>query len=109
MQQLTLAAIPNQRISYQDDENFYVLNFSEIEGLMCVDVNIDGQDVLLGQRIVSNEPLIPYQYLENGNFVIVTDNEEYPYYTQFGITQFLIYATQEEIDAIQANATNTTA
>lgn len=108
MEQLILASIPNQQIAYQDDENFYTLAFKETNGLMCVDVNINGQDIVLGQRVVSNEQLIPYDYLQNGNFTIVTNNQEYPYYIQFGITQFLIYATQEEIEAIQANATNTT-
>lgn len=100
MQYINLQAIPNQQISYQADNNFFILTFKEINGLMAADININQADILLGQRIVSNCPLIPYEYLENGNFVITTQNEEYPYYTQFGVTQYLIYASREEIDAL---------
>lgn len=110
METINIETIPNQTISYQENENFYELTFKEINGLMAVDVTINGDIILTGQRIVSDVPLIPYQNLQNGNFVITTDNQEYPYYTQFGITQFLNYASQQEIQAIiDAGQSNTTA
>jgi len=51
-------------------------------------------------RAVSGFPLIPYSYLQNGNFTFITSNNEYPDWRQFGITQYLIYASKSELEEI---------
>ena len=43
--------------------------------------------------------------MENGNFILQTSNYEYPDYTMFGVTQYLIFATQAEIEAINGTPT----
>jgi len=66
---------------------------------MFADIIRDNSPVILGIFVVPEFPLIPYRYLEEGNFIFITANQEYPDYRQFGTTQFLFYATQEELDA----------
>lgn len=99
---LDLQKIPNQSFSIRLDNNLFDLTIKEANGIMAVTISLNGTVIESGNRIVSGYPLIPYPYLSDGagNFVLITDNQEYPYYTQFGITQFLIYATQDEIDAL---------
>lgn len=53
---------------------------------------------------VAGTPLLPYGYLENGNFMFLTLNDELPNYTQFGATQQLIYASEAELEAIYASS-----
>lgn len=54
-----------------------------------------------GFRIVNGAPLIPYKYLESGNFAFQIPDNETPNYENFQSTQFLFYATQEEIEAVR--------
>lgn len=64
---------------------------------MYFDLIRNNVPIILGGKLISYAFLIPYRYLENGNFVLLTANEEYPDYTQFGITQLLIYLPQAEL------------
>jgi len=48
-------------------------------------------------------PLIPYRYLENGNFVFTTDGELEPYFELFNVSQQLVYLTLAEVEALRAN------
>jgi hypothetical protein len=101
MQQIPLAAIPNQTFTVTLDGNFYALTFKFANGIMTCTIYINDVLVLSNVRVVAGFPIIPYEYLENGNFVILTENEEYPDYTQFGITQQLIYASAAELGALR--------
>jgi hypothetical protein len=70
---------------------------------MTVTIIRDNILIISNVRAVPQSPLIPYQYLEAGNFIVTTDNDEYPIYTQFGITQYLVYLTQSELEELRAN------
>lgn len=67
---------------------------------MFVDITRNGSPVVSGMRAVAGTFLIPYGYLESGNFLIITTNEEYPDYRQFGLSQYLIYFSQAELEAL---------
>lgn len=69
---------------------------------MSIDVIRDNVPILLGSRMLPNAPLIPYRYLESGNFVMLCDGEEYPTYTSFSDTQSLVYVTVAELEALRA-------
>lgn len=104
MRQVPLQAIPNQTLSFQDANKNYDLtirtnNIANAQ-IMSMDIVIDNVLVIQGQRLIPNYPVIPYYYLWDGNFIFVTENDELPDYNQFQITQYLIYATQTEIEAI---------
>jgi tRNA(Ile2) C34 agmatinyltransferase TiaS len=102
MQQISLAPIPNQSFNIVLDSDNYIMTFKSMINFMTVDINRNGVDVVLGMRCVAGSPLIPYRYLEQGNFIITTANEEEPFYTNFGVNQFLFFVTQLELEAIRA-------
>lgn len=105
------SAIPNQSLSINLDGNVYdvrirACNDSGIPGnvVMAFDIAINGTEIVTGTRAVPDFPLIPYGYLENGNFVLATVDGDYADWREFGITQNLVYVSQAELDAIRAAA-----
>jgi hypothetical protein len=103
MQRIPLAAIPNQSFSVNLGSRAYNFTIKTTVNVMSVDITRDNIILELGARIVAGTPLLPYRYQEDGNFVITTANEEYPFYTFFGVTQFLIYASAAELAAIRGS------
>lgn len=102
MLEIPLAAIPNQAFTVALDGHNYAFKIYAIDDCMAVDLTRDNTLILSGQRVVANFPIIPYGYLENGNFIFDTFNDDLPYYTQFGITQSLIYASALELSTLRA-------
>ncbi len=100
-QQIQIQAIPNQSFSATLDERRYQLTIKEAGGVMSADVIRDNVTIAQGARIAAGTPLIPYLYQEQGNFIITTEGGRIPYYQQFGITQFLIYASPLELVAFR--------
>ena len=105
---IPLQAIPNQNFSFQDTTTqvnyFITINTVGVGNaqVMAFDISIDGVVVVLGCRAVSGYPILASAYQQNGNFVMTTINDDLPDYRQFGITQYLIYANQTELDDITA-------
>ena len=104
MVEIPLISVPNQSLSIRLDNNFYTLNIKQARNIMAVDILRNNEIVVQSQRALANYPLIPYKYLENGNFIFLTENWEYTFYTEFAISQFLYFATQLELEAIRATA-----
>lgn len=102
MIEIPLSAIPNQTFSIQLDNIFYDLAIYAANRIMAMDLNRGGTQILTGERLVPGYPVIPYRYLESGNFVFITNNEEYPDYRQFGINQILVYASAAELSSLRA-------
>ncbi len=109
---IPLQAIPNQSLSILlDQTNFDIRLFSCGQSLiaeaniMTITVYINNVLTVQNIRVVPGTPIIPYNYLiTNGNFVLLTQDNSYANYEQFGVTQNLIYASQSEIRAIYASA-----
>lgn len=110
MQNVPITNVPNQSFSIQLEGIWYDFTFRMcataigaspfyLAPTMAVDIVRDNVAIVTGQRCVANFWLIPYRYLEQGNFFFVTDNDDLPDWNQFGITQFLMYATVEELAA----------
>lgn len=106
MQLIPLQNTPNQSFPITLDNNLYTITLRTIGDLTYLDVGINGVTVLSGLRCPANQPLIPYQYLENGggNFAFFTPNGVYPNYLEFGVTQDFIYASAAELAALRAAA-----
>lgn len=102
--QITIASIPDQSFTATLGGVTYGLRLFLAANVMCCDLTINNEVILSGMRLVSGSPIIPYEYLQNGNFFLITLNDEIPFYDQFNATQFLIYYTQAEI-GILANPT----
>ncbi len=102
MKTLNLQAIPNQTISFVDNQNLFDIAIKSVLSVTTCSISVNNTPILANTRIITGFPIILYPYLETGNFVLLTNSDELPDYTQFGITQFLIYGNQEELNAIRA-------
>ena len=98
---LELRQIKSQRVSIRLGENLYDLRVYSIPGGMAFDMIRDEATILSGFRIVPGTPLIPYKYLESGNFMLIIPDNELPDYNQFGLTQNLIYFSDDELVAVR--------
>lgn len=101
MEIIKLIQQPNQSFNISLSGDFYEISIKESEGIMAASITRNDVVLITGMRIVSGFFIIPFKYLESGNFAITTENEEYPDYRRFGIDQFLAYFTQEELDNIR--------
>ena len=97
MREIPLAPIPDQSFQIRLTQTLYNMRIFLANNVMCCDLSINAIPILSSQRIVSGSLIIPYKYLENGNFIITTLNDELPNYQQFGATQFLIFYTPDDL------------
>lgn len=101
-----LEAIPNQQLTIRLDDLRYTIRLNSVaESCCCATIDINGTTVLAGSRCVAGTLLIPYPYLEGegGNFLFDTPNDVIPAYEEFGITQQLLYFTNEELRELRAS------
>lgn len=98
MRDITLLAVPNQTFSATINGVLWELSIKVARGTMLADVRRDGVDLVLGQRIVAEFPILPYRYLSHrGNFAILTRDGELPWWEEFGRSQSLIYLEPAEV------------
>lgn len=111
MIEVPLASVPNQTLSITLDQNVYDIAIYATggstvdplyQGVMAVDIVRNGIPIISGGRAIFGYPVIPYQYLEDGNFVFDTMNDDYPDYREFGNTQSLLYFSQSELASLRA-------
>lgn len=105
-QNIELQQIPNQSFSVVLGERRYDLRLLQTTELMVIDISRDGEPVVIGMRCLPKTPLFPYEYLEDasGNFMFTTENDNFPVYTDIGITCFLLYFSADEMEAARASA-----
>jgi hypothetical protein len=103
MQIITLQAIPNQTFAVTIDQTRYAITLRTIGDETYASITMNGTDLIDGVKCQPNQPIMPYPYLENGggNFSFYTQNDEYPYYENFGSTHFLLYASAAELAALR--------
>ncbi|EFB71964.1 hypothetical protein PROVRUST_06718 [Providencia rustigianii DSM 4541] len=92
MQEIPLNAVPNQRlrVSLVDDE--WELTIKVARNVMFCDIKRNNDMLIQGVRVMPNQPLIPYRYLSGtGNFAFITDNDELPWWEQFGKAHYLVW------------------
>lgn len=94
-----LQAIANQSLSITLDGSRYELVIKEASGGMVCTCTKDAVVLVSNQRLVGDGPVLPYDYLRGGggNIYIFTQDESVPWWEQFGVTQFMVYATADEI------------
>ena len=102
MRQIEIAPVPNQSFSVRLDDQQYDFVIKFEAGVMSVTITRDNVLLVSNLRAVPGEPLLPYRYLESGNFVITTKDGDYPNYLEFGVTQNLIFASHAELEALRA-------
>ena len=101
MNRIPLEARPNQSLEVLLNTRRYQITIKETGGVMAISITRDDVILIQNQIIPANAPLIPYRYLEAGNFVVLTENDDLPNYTEFGLSQRLIYVPQTELDSLR--------
>jgi hypothetical protein len=101
MIEIPLQAIPNQSFNITIENVFYDMSIKETKGVMSCSITRNNVMIQSNARIVPGTFLIPYKYQENGNFYILTANDEYPYYEKFGLSQTLVYFPQDLVEQIR--------
>lgn len=98
MRQISLLSVPNQSFSVTIDGTLWEIALKTARNVMFADISRDGDVVLLGQRVLPDQPIIPYRYLSTyGNFAILTSDDELPDWQRFNIDQVMIYLTPREL------------
>ena len=103
MMQVPLQAIPNQQFQLMVDGNAWDLTVKSIGGVITVSFLLNSVDLYDSARAVAGSFIIPSIYEESGNFIFVTQQEQIPDYTQFGITQYLIYCSPSDMAGFRAS------
>jgi len=99
MQGVPITAVPNQAFSIVLNNNAFDIELRTTNGVISASITINGFDTIDNIRCAAGAPLIPSQYEEAGNFMFLTMNGQLPVYTQFNITQTLVYFTSAELAA----------
>lgn len=102
MQQIPIQSLPNQSFNMSLDGNQWDITIKSISGATVVSLARNNVDIIDGVRAVAGSFIIPSQYEEAGNFIFVTQSFQLPVYTQFNITQYLVYVSAAELAVFRA-------
>lgn len=99
---IPLQAVPRQELTVTIDQNRWLIRVVQAGEMMLCDFTLNEVVQIQGVRGVPAQRLLPYQYLQQragGNFAFTTGdmNQRIPWFEDFGVTCFLIYATSEEL------------
>lgn len=98
MELITLQAIPNQEVIVTLESERYKIEIKSAGDFMTYGISRDdGTIIENGARLVNGAPLFPYSYMQIGNLLLSVPDDELPNYQNFQSTQFLYYATAEEL------------
>lgn len=104
MQIIPLQAIPQQTFSYVDpSNNTWSIGVRNAGMQMAFSIAFNGTILIQNVCAVAGYRIIPYDYLEDGNFVLITQSYQLPDYTQFGTTQNLIFLTAADVAAFRVD------
>lgn len=102
MQTIAIQAIPSQTFTYIDpSSNQWDIGIRNVASQVAFTFSLNGTLLLQNICAVAGYRIIPYDYLENGNFVLITQNYQVPDYTQFGISQTLVFLEQSDIQSFR--------
>lgn len=101
MQKIPLQPLPNQELLVVLDNNQWTIKLKNTNGAIAVSISINGVDIADSVRAVAGVLIIRSKYQEQGNLAILCQDFLVPDYTQFGVTQFLTYFSQAELDALR--------
>lgn len=99
--ELELKEIPNQTFTTTiNNINMNVNVRYADDDLMLFSLQVNGEYVCPDVPVFSNQMVLPYKYMAQeagGNFIFLTENEEYPTYQNFMKTCRLYFVTVDEL------------
>lgn len=104
MQSVPIQAIPSQTFTYVDpSNNTWNIGIRIVGTQMAFSFSLNGTTLIQNVCAVAGYRIIPYDHLENGNFVLITQSYQIPDYALFGTTQSLIFLSQDEINSFRTS------
>lgn len=97
MKEIALNIVERQSLSVLLDNVMYELSFKLCNGIMAATVIRDGVTLIENRKVVAGVAIIPEGHLEDANFLILTYNDDLPYFKEFGTTHVLVYANRDEV------------
>lgn len=101
MQVLPLASTPNQSFTFTTSNFRFDIRVASDGGGVTVSLSEAGAVIVSNTRALAGEAIIPYRYKEKGNFIFLTLDEELPFYSLFGVSQFFVYLSPDEIEDLR--------
>lgn len=97
-----LQQIPNQEFNIILNGREYRIILRTIQSLTYMSCWVDGEILFYNQLCVPNNWVNVYDYISvNGKFWFKCLDDDYPTFTQFGITQTLLFYTKDEVQEIK--------
>lgn len=100
MEEVNIKSVPNQVVDYIfNSTDFYSIHIYTLNGLTYTDISRNGNQLTNGVLAFDGVNLIPSAVLTNGgNFRFSCVNKDSPYYKNFGLSQRLIFYTNDELN-----------
>lgn len=96
MREIKLNPVEKQSLSVLIDNVLFELSFKLCNNIMAATIIRDGVTIVENRRVVAGVGIIPEGDREEGNFMILTDNDNLPLFSQFATTSLLVYADEAE-------------
>lgn len=94
---------PNQSFGISLNGTEYRISLRALDEIMLISIMANGETLITNTKCYANQPVILYPHLSRaGNFIFSTENNNYPYYTDFEKTAFLYYLTPQETEGSDA-------
>ena len=97
---INLNSIPNQQFGVQIEGLFYDFTVQSFQDYSIISISEENKVLISGFLCVPHVRLIPYRYDSKGNFIFISDNDEYPTYKKFGASQFLYFLDENDLKRI---------
>ena len=99
MIQIPLQAIPNQNLKYQAEDELYDITIRTTKYATHISISRDDEAIISNQILIPNSLVMRYNYdVTNGNFIFESMQDNLPDYNKFGVTQFLYYVDNSELE-----------
>ena len=97
MRVIPIKALPNQTLSALLDDNQWDIALRDCNGVISCSLSKNAVVIVENARAVAGMRILQAHYQEDGNFAIISNDEGIPDYRQFGVTQFLVYISADEL------------
>ena len=101
MKEIPIKVFARQSLSVMLEQSLYEISLKECNGIMAATIIRDGVTIVSNRRVCAGMTVIPEGHLEEGNFVILTENGEIPYYTDFESSNVFVYLTLQEVEELR--------
>lgn len=103
---INLQQLANQELSIALENSRYVIRVVETNTMMAITITQDDTVLIENQRLLPNDFILRRNLVDadSGNFMMLVQDDSIPAFQNFNITQFLVYITSDELEALNGRA-----